>query len=82
MPSPREMMTNESHFHHFLLEDMMLKHELKVIKCNLSHFAVKTQDFSSHQYLNYKFLNGEISTFTMGNDILIGHFISSDGVCL
>ena len=46
MPSPREMMTNESHFHHFLLEDMMLKHELKVIKCNLSHF-VKTQDFSS-----------------------------------
>ena len=27
---------------------------------------------SSHQYLNYKFLNGEISTFTMGNDILIG----------
>ena len=41
----REMMTNESHFHHFLLEDMMLKHELKVIKCNLSHFVKKKSCF-------------------------------------
>ena len=45
----REMMTNESHFHHFLLEDMMLKHELKVIKCNLSHF-VKKNAVSNHDF--------------------------------
>ena len=44
---------------------------------NAISFLVKIK-ISSHQYLNYKFLNGEISTFTGGrNDILIAIYPKS-----